>query len=88
MYAGTKFGLSSIAFLISGAFGGNDPGTVDRLYKFGAILSRNYKDCRVEAKESGIVIKKSLPENDLSLVQQWTELMESMKREMTEIAPE
>lgn len=69
-------------------FVGNDPGAVDRLYKFGAILSRNYKDCRVEAKESGIVIKKRLPENDLSLVQQWTELMESMKREMTEIAPE
>lgn len=69
-------------------FVGNDPEAVDRLYKFGGILSRTYKDCRVEAKESGIVIKKNLPENDLPLVRKWIELMESMKKEMVEISPD
>lgn len=69
-------------------FVGNNPESVDRLYKFGGILSRNYKDCRVEAKESGIVIKKRLPENDISLVHKWIDLMESMKKEMTEFSPE
>lgn len=69
-------------------FVGNDPAAVNRLYKFADILSKRYKDCRVEVKEKGIVIRKLLPENDLSLVHQWTELMQSMRREMCEFSPE
>lgn len=66
-------------------FVGNDPGAVKRLYQFARILSDKYKDCRVEVRESGIVIRKNLPENDLPLLQKWTDLMESMKKEMSEI---
>ncbi len=64
-------------------FVGNDPGAVSKLYKFAEILSKRYKDCRVEVKESGIVIRKLLPENDFSLVHQWTELMQNMREEMS-----
>jgi hypothetical protein len=68
-------------------FVGNDPGAVNKLYKFADILSKRYKDCRVEVKDRGIVIKKLLPENDLSLVNQWTDLMQSMRREMSDFGP-
>ena len=68
-------------------FVGNDPDAIGRLYRFGDILSKRYKDCSVEVKESGIEIKKLLPENDLSVVHQWIELMRSMRREMSEISP-
>jgi len=68
-------------------FVGNDPGAVSKLYKFADILSKRYKDCSVEVKDRGIVIKKLLPENDLSLVNQWTDLMQSMRREMSDFSP-
>jgi len=67
-------------------FMGNDLEAVSKLYKFADILSKRYKDCRVEAKDRGIVIRKLLPENDLSLVHQWTELMQSMRREISEFS--
>ena len=68
-------------------FVGKDPAAVNKLYKFGSIICKRYKDCKVEVKDGGIVIKKSLPDNDLSVVNQWTELMESMRREMATINP-
>ena len=69
-------------------FVGKDPGAVNKLYKFGGILCKRYKKCKVEVKDRGIVIKKLLPENDLSVVHQWTELMQSMRREMADFTPD
>ena len=54
-------------------FVGNDPQAITKLYKFADILSKKYTDCRVEFKKSGIVIKKLLPDNNLAVVNQWTE---------------
>ena len=79
-------GFDQEVILVS-KFVGNDPGAVSKLYKFADILSKRYKDCRVEVKDRGIVIRKLFPENDLSVVHQWTELMESMRREMAEFSP-
>lgn len=69
-------------------FVGKDPGSVDRLYKFGSILSKKYKGCKIEVKDRGIVIKKLLPTNDLSVVHQWTDLMKSIRREIAGFTPD
>jgi len=55
------------------------------LYKFGAIIEKNYKDCQVEPTGSGLLIKKKLPTNDLSLIREWTELMHNIREEMTSL---
>lgn len=68
-------------------FVGRDMSAVVTLYKFGSILVRKYKDCKVAVTNSGIIIRKSLPENDLSLISEWTGLMENIREEMIKFIP-
>jgi len=68
-------------------FTGHDPKAVNTLYRFGFLIYERYKDCKVEPKNSGIEIRKSLPENDLELVNEWTTLMENVREEMTSLMP-
>jgi len=68
-------------------FTGKDDLVVSTLYEFGGIIGRNYKDCKVRATRTGIEIKKLLPGNDDSLVNEWTCLMESIRDEMTRFIP-
>ncbi len=97
---GLSFGMESSASLwniifegfdqevvLVSKFVGRDRSAVSTLYKFGTILGNKYKDCRVAATTSGIEIKKSLPKNDLSLISEWTALMENIREEMTKFLP-
>lgn len=63
-------------------FVGRDERAVSALYRFGNIIGRKYKDCKVKTTRSGIEIKKPLPGNDVSLVNEWTCLMENIREEM------
>ncbi len=74
-------GFDQEVVLIS-RFVGRDNSAVAALYKFAVILDKRYKDCKVSATASGIDIKKSLPENDLSVIGEWTCLMENIREEM------
>lgn len=69
-------------------FSGRDDRVVSTLYEFGDIIGRNYKDCKVKATRTGIEIKKPFPRNDVSLVNEWTDLMESIREEMTKFIPD
>jgi len=64
-------------------FSGKDVSTVETLYKFGRIVHDRYKGCRVDLKKTGIEIRKLLPENDTEVVNEWTELMTSVREEMS-----
>lgn len=64
-------------------FAGKDRDTVNTLYRFGAILAERYKDCKVELKSTGIVIRKPLPENNFPRVYEWTQLMRSVCDEIS-----
>ncbi|MEW6145218.1 MAG: hypothetical protein AB1598_09395 [Thermodesulfobacteriota bacterium] len=66
-------------------FAGKDDSVVGTLYEFGDIIGRNYRECKVRATRTGIEIKKPFPRNDVSLVNEWTGLMESIREEMTQI---
>ncbi len=68
-------------------FTARDPEAVHTLYRFGHLISQRYKDCKVEPRKSGIQISKSLPENDVALVGEWTDLMESVCEEMNKCMP-
>lgn len=68
-------------------FTGHGPKAVNTLYRFGFMIFERYKDCKVEPKDWGIEIRKSLPENDTELVDEWTTLMENVREEMTSLMP-
>ena len=68
-------------------FSGTDDRVVVTLYEFGDIIGKNYKDCKVRATRTGIEIRKPLPGNDVSLVNEWTGLMESIRDEITKFIP-
>lgn len=75
-------GFDQEVILVS-RFVGRDERAVSTLYKFGNIIGRKYKDCKVKTTRSGIEIKKPLSGNDISLVNEWTCLMENIREEMT-----
>ena len=68
-------------------FTSREPGAINKLYRFGFLICERYKECKVEPKDSGIEIRKLLPENDFSLVSEWTDLMESVRCEMEKFMP-
>jgi len=63
-------------------FSGADGGTVNALYRFGAKINESSKDCRVKPTRTGIEIRKTLPENDASLISEWMGLMENVRDEI------
>lgn len=67
-------------------FEAEEPQAVDILKRFGAMVVERYRDCTVESLDSGIVIKKRLPTNDLSIIRSWTELMHGIQEEMLNLA--
>ena len=68
-------------------FSGTDDRVVSTLYEFGGIIGKNYKDCMVRVTRTGIEIRKSFPNNDVSLVNEWTVLMESIREEIAKFIP-
>ncbi len=68
-------------------FAGDDTRVVNTLYEFGDIIGKNYKDCKVRTTHTGIEISKPLPGNDVSLVNEWTGLMESIREEIAKFIP-
>jgi hypothetical protein len=66
-------------------FEGKDVEAIKILHKFGVILKGNYKDCQMELTHSGLVVKKTLPTNDLSIIREWAELMYNVREEMANL---
>ncbi len=66
-------------------FQGSEQWSIETLQRFGNIIMEKYRDCTVELTKSGIVIKKTLPTNDLTIIREWSELMHHIKEEMVNI---
>jgi hypothetical protein len=75
-------GFDEEVVLIS-RFDGKDIEAIDILHRFGTILKGNFKDYLIQFTSSGLIIKKVLPTNDVSIIRQWAELMYSVREEMT-----
>jgi len=66
-------------------FEGKDLEAIEILHRFGTILKGNYKDCEMEFTNLGLIVKKLLPTNDISIIRQWAELMYSVRGEMASL---
>jgi hypothetical protein len=77
-------GFDEEVVLIS-RFEGKDIETIEILHRFGTMLKGNYRDYQMELTSSGLIVKKTLPTNDVSIIRQWAELMCSVREEMTSL---
>lgn len=63
-------------------FEGRDLKSKDLLNRFGQILKRKYPDCVIDPAEPGLSIKKSFPINDISIIREWSVLMNTIREEI------
>jgi hypothetical protein len=63
-------------------FEGKDLKSKDLLNRFGHILNNKYQHCIIDPTESGLSIKKSFPINDVSIIREWSVLMNSIREEI------
>lgn len=60
--------------------------TVNILKNFAVKIQNRFKDCAVDIEANGIVIRKLLPKNDITLVNKWENLMIDLKDNICEIS--
>lgn len=90
-----SFGLESSASLWNIVFEGFDQDVIliarfeardlkskKLLERFGHILNKNHQDCVIDRTESGLSIKKSFPINDISIIREWSVLMNNIRKEI------
>lgn len=77
-------GFDQESFLVS-RFEGDSPASIRLLYKFGSLIHNRYKDCRVESKSYGIVIKKKIRDDDSISTDDWMKLMTELKQQICSI---
>ena len=71
--------------VLTSRFEGDSHKTINTLYKFGSLLRDKYKNCSVEPREYGIVIKRQIDEKDTEKVNEWIELMKSVREEVVKL---
>ena len=68
--------------VLTSRFEGDSPRTIELLYRLGSLLKSKYKNCSVETRDYGIVIKKNIDERNKDQVDEWMNLMKSIKSEL------
>lgn len=63
-------------------FEGKDLKSKHLLNRFGYILNKKYPDCVIDPTGSGLSIKKSFPTYDISIIREWSVLMNNIREEI------
>lgn len=71
--------------ILTTRFEGNSPESIELLYRFGALIRRQHKDCKVEPRNYGIIIKRQISEDDKEFIDEWMKLMKNLKNEILKI---
>ena len=74
-------GFSSEMVLVS-RFEGKDRKALEILYRFGSMVVERYAKCAVEPRVYGIVIKKDVSDETEETVNEWMDLMRTLRREI------
>ena len=71
--------------VLTSRFEGNSPHTIEVLYRLGSLLNSKYKNCSVETRDYGIVIKKNIDDRNHEQVNDWMDLMKNIKSEIVNL---
>ncbi len=63
-------------------FEGKDPKSKALLNRFGYIIRKKDPGCVIDPTGSGLSIRKSFPMNDISIMREWSMLMNSVRDEI------
>lgn len=74
-------GFESEVTLIS-RFEAKDKKTLRLLYRFGSIIQKRFKSCKVEPKSYGIVIIREVDEEQKEFINEWIDLMKNLRGEI------
>ena len=74
-------GFSSEMVLVS-RFEGKDRKALEILYRFGSMVAQRHGKCTVEPKVYGIVIKKDVSDESEKTVNEWMDLMRTLRSEI------
>lgn len=74
-------GFESEVTLVS-RFEATDKKSIEFLYRFGSIIRKRYKSCRVEPKSYGIIIIREIDEEQKEFINEWINLMKNLKSEI------
>lgn len=74
-------GFESEVTLVS-RFEGKNRKSVHVLYKFGSMIQKKFKNCKVEPKSYGIIIIREVDESEKEFINEWIELMKSLRCEI------
>jgi len=71
--------------VLTSRFEGDSPRTIEVLYRLGTLVQSKYKNCSIETRDYGIIIKKSIDDRDQEQVNSWMDLMKSIKSEIVNL---
>ena len=71
--------------VLTSRFEGDSPRTIEVLYRLGSLVKSKYKNCSIETRDYGIIIKKSIDDSDQEQVNDWMNLMKSIKSEIVNL---
>ena len=71
--------------VLTSRFEGDSPRTISVLYRLGSLVKNKYKNCSVETRDYGIIIKKSIDEKNNDQIHDWMNLMKSIKSELVNL---
>ena len=74
-------GFSSEMVLVS-RFEGKDRRALEILYRFGSMVAQRHANCTVEPRVYGIVIKKDVSDKSEKTVNEWMDLMRTLRSEI------
>ncbi|MGI9554323.1 MAG: hypothetical protein ACR2NC_05300 [Thermodesulfobacteriota bacterium] len=71
--------------VLTSRFEGDSPRTIEVLYKLGSMVNSKFKNCTIETRDYGIIIKRAIDDKDQNQVNDWMELMKSIKSEIVNL---
>ena len=71
--------------VLTSRFEGDSPRTIEVLYKLGSLVKGRYKNCSVESRDYGIIIKRKIDENNQEQVNDWMDLMKNIRSEIANL---
>lgn len=78
-------GFDQEVILVTNFFGDSNK-TIGILHNFADLIDNKFDDCYIYSTDKGLVIKKYMPTNDPVKINQWEELMFSLRDNISNIS--
>ncbi|MGI9534625.1 MAG: hypothetical protein ACR2NW_06720 [Thermodesulfobacteriota bacterium] len=71
--------------VLTSRFEGDSQRTIEVLYKLGSMVKSKFTNCSIETRDYGIIIKRTIDDKNQDQVNEWMDLMKSIKSEIVNL---